>query len=132
MRHVYQVGDKILHEAFGEGLVVDVRQRPFYDILEVAFSDGVRKITSIHPQIQPGDSNGAPKPRKKKKQKVDEPVSFQSRPQSRRSSGVSEPEHEPKPDLDEIPEPAITFENDDVIQPQYTEFRLALECHLQR
>jgi len=53
MRHVYDVGDKIIHEGFGEGLVVDVRRRPFYDILEVAFGDGVRKITSIHPQISP-------------------------------------------------------------------------------
>jgi len=59
MRHVYNVGEKIMHEAFGEGLVVDVRRRNFYDILEVAFGDGVRKITSIHPQIQPMLEDGA-------------------------------------------------------------------------
>ncbi len=53
MRQSYRIGKKIIHEVFGEGLIVDVRRRPFYDILEVAFSDGVRKITSIHPQIRP-------------------------------------------------------------------------------
>jgi len=73
MRHVYDVGDRIIHEGFGEGLVVDVRRRPFYDILEVAFGDGVRKITSIHPQIRPEAGvtteapEAAPKPKRKKK-----------------------------------------------------------------
>lgn len=73
MRHVYEVGDKIIHEGFGEGLVVDVRRRPFYDILEVAFGDGVRKITSIHPQIRPEGgvatetAEATPKRKRKKK-----------------------------------------------------------------
>ncbi len=67
MRHVYEVGDKIIHDGFGEGLVVDVRRRPFYDILEVAFGDGVRKITSIHPQIRPEDAEAAAPPTKKRK-----------------------------------------------------------------
>jgi SNF2 family DNA or RNA helicase len=47
----YSVGDKVLHQVFGEGLVVDVRTRDFFDVLEIAFSDGVRKVTSIHPQL---------------------------------------------------------------------------------
>ena len=47
----YSVGDKVNHQVFGEGLVVDVRARDFFDILEIAFSDGVRKVTSIHPQL---------------------------------------------------------------------------------
>jgi SNF2 family DNA or RNA helicase len=47
----YNVGDKVLHQVFGEGLVVDVRTRDFFDVLEIAFSDGVRKVTSIHPQL---------------------------------------------------------------------------------
>ncbi|MCK4414493.1 MAG: DEAD/DEAH box helicase [Candidatus Eisenbacteria sp.] len=48
---IYCVGDRVQHEAFGEGLVVDVRARDFFDILEIAFSDAVRKVTSIHPQL---------------------------------------------------------------------------------
>ncbi len=47
----YSVGDKVLHQVFGEGLVVDVRTRDFFDVLEIAFADGVRKVTSIHPQL---------------------------------------------------------------------------------
>ncbi|MFH1145291.1 MAG: SNF2-related protein [Candidatus Eisenbacteria bacterium] len=47
----YRVGDRVHHQAFGEGLVVDVRSRDFFDVLEIAFSDAVRKVTSIHPQL---------------------------------------------------------------------------------
>lgn len=47
----YNVGDRVIHQAFGEGLVVDIRARDFFDVLEIAFSDGVRKVTSIHPQL---------------------------------------------------------------------------------
>jgi len=50
-RHV-QIGDKIRHEDYGEGLVVEVRPRPFFDILEVAFADGVRRLNSNHPKIR--------------------------------------------------------------------------------
>ncbi len=50
-KQIYNVGDRIIHEQFGEGLIVEIRRRDFYDILEVAFADGVRKVTSIHPQI---------------------------------------------------------------------------------
>lgn len=49
----YNVGDRVFHQVFGEGLVVDARARDFFDILEIAFSDGVRKVTSIHPQLRP-------------------------------------------------------------------------------
>jgi len=49
-KHV-QIGDKIYHEDWGEGMVVEVRPRPFFDILEVAFADGVRKLNSNHPKI---------------------------------------------------------------------------------
>jgi len=52
-KHVYQVGDKVLHADFGEGLVVDVRNRLFYDILEVVFPGGVKRVTSIHPLLRP-------------------------------------------------------------------------------
>jgi SNF2 family DNA or RNA helicase len=34
-------------------LIVDIRDRPFYDILEVVFSGGVKRLTSIHPLLRP-------------------------------------------------------------------------------
>jgi SNF2 family DNA or RNA helicase len=52
-RYIYQVGDKVFHSDFGEGLIVDIRDRPFYDILEVVFSGGVKRLTSIHPLLRP-------------------------------------------------------------------------------
>lgn len=45
------VGDRIYHEDYGEGMVVEVRPRPFFDVLEVAFSDRVRRLNSNHPKI---------------------------------------------------------------------------------
>lgn len=45
------VGEKIYHEDYGEGMVVEVRPRPFFDILEVAFADRVRRLNSNHPKI---------------------------------------------------------------------------------
>jgi len=60
----YAVGDKVIHQVFGDGLVVEVRNRDFFDILEIAFSDGVRKVTSIHPQLcAAADAGPAPGPR---------------------------------------------------------------------
>src|SRR5512140_683065 len=52
-RFVYRIGDRIIHAEFGEGLIVEVRERPFYDILEIVFAAGVKRISSIHPQILP-------------------------------------------------------------------------------
>lgn len=52
-RHTYNVGERIVHTSFGEGLIVELRERPFYDVLEVVFPDGIRKITSVHPDIRP-------------------------------------------------------------------------------
>ena len=56
----YSVGNKVVHQVFGEGLVVDIRARDFFDILEIAFSDGVRKVTSIHPQLSLAAEDGDP------------------------------------------------------------------------
>ncbi len=53
------MGDKVRHQVFGEGLVVDVRTRDFFDVLEIAFSDGVRRVTSIHPQLSKPAGNHA-------------------------------------------------------------------------
>lgn len=47
----FEVGSKVFHENYGEGMVVEVRPRPFFDVLEVAFSDGVRRLNSNHPKI---------------------------------------------------------------------------------
>jgi SNF2 family DNA or RNA helicase len=52
-RYVYEVGDKVVHTDFGEGLVVEIRERPFYDVLEVVFAGGVKRLTSIHPLLRP-------------------------------------------------------------------------------
>ncbi len=52
-RHGYNVGERIVHTSFGEGLIVEKRERPFYDVLEVVFRDGVRRLTSVHPDIRP-------------------------------------------------------------------------------
>jgi len=61
-RHGYTVGERIVHSAFGEGLVVEVRERPFYDVLEVVFPDGVRRLTSVHPDIRPADGGDGGRP----------------------------------------------------------------------
>jgi SNF2 family DNA or RNA helicase len=60
----YQVGDRLKHVQFGIGLVVEVRNRAFYDILEVAFQSGVRRLTSIHPDIvgRAGNEPAPPRP----------------------------------------------------------------------
>ena len=56
-RERYTVGEQIVHTSFGTGLVVEVRDRGFYDVLEVAFQNGVKRLTSIHPDIlgRPGE-----------------------------------------------------------------------------
>jgi SNF2 family DNA or RNA helicase len=63
------VGDKVLHTDFGEGLVVEIRDRPFYDILEVVFSGGVKRLTSIHPllSLKPRAPETPPAPPRRKR-----------------------------------------------------------------
>jgi SNF2 family DNA or RNA helicase len=120
MRHVYEVGDKIIHEGFGEGLVVDVRRRPFYDILEVAFGDGVRKITSIHPQIRPEDENGGDAPLAAPRQKRT-PKSSAEPADGISANGIApNPPMGPPATTDDVdPEaasPAHVFEDEDVVR----------------
>ena len=64
MGTTYKVGDRVQHQVFGEGLVVDLRSRDFFDVLEIAFGDGVRKVTSIHPQLSllPAEMGGSVRP----------------------------------------------------------------------
>ena len=47
----YTTGDTIFHADYGEGMVVGVKPRAFFDILEVAFEDGVRRLNSNHPRV---------------------------------------------------------------------------------
>ncbi len=47
----YVVGDTVYHTDYGEGMVVGVKPRSFFDILEVAFADGVRRLNSNHPRV---------------------------------------------------------------------------------
>lgn len=47
----YAVGDTIFHTDYGEGMIVGVKPRAFFDILEVAFEDGVRRLNSNHPRV---------------------------------------------------------------------------------
>lgn len=47
----FEVGERVYHEDYGEGMVVEVTPRPFFDILEVAFADGVRRLNSNHPKV---------------------------------------------------------------------------------
>ncbi len=61
-RCTYSVGDRIVHAEFGEGLVVEVRERIFYDILEIVFNGGVKRISSIHPLILPKGTEVAEAP----------------------------------------------------------------------
>ena len=36
----FRVGDRVVHRAFGEGLIVEVRERDGFEVLEIAFADG--------------------------------------------------------------------------------------------
>ena len=76
-RYVYEVGDKVVHSDFGEGLVVEIRERPFYDVLEVVFTKGVgvKRLTSIHPLLRPRNgAEAAPlKPRLRARRPVEQP-----------------------------------------------------------
>ena len=45
----FRVGDRVVHRAFGEGLIVEVRERDGFEVLEIAFADGIRRLTSLYP-----------------------------------------------------------------------------------
>ena len=45
----FRVGDRVVHRDFGEGLIVEVRERDGFEVLEIAFSDGIRRLTSLYP-----------------------------------------------------------------------------------
>lgn len=59
----YSVGDTVYHADYGEGMVVGVKPRAFFDILEVAFGNGVRRLNSNHPRVgqkPPEPQTGSP------------------------------------------------------------------------
>lgn len=58
----FEVGDKLYHEDYGEGMVVAVRPRTFFDVLEVAFGEEVRRLNSNHPKISDSPPKPAPRP----------------------------------------------------------------------
>jgi SNF2 family DNA or RNA helicase len=58
----YAVGETVFHADYGEGMVVGVKPRAFFDILEVAFADGVRRLNSNHPRV--GQKRSEPVPLK--------------------------------------------------------------------
>ncbi|HLQ67530.1 MAG TPA: SNF2-related protein [Candidatus Limnocylindrales bacterium] len=45
----FRVGDRVLHRSFGEGLIVEVRERDGFEVLEIAFANGIRRLTSLYP-----------------------------------------------------------------------------------
>ena len=56
---VFEVGNRVVHRLFGEGLVVDVRKGVLHDVLEVVFPCGVKRIASTYPLVETREvSNG--------------------------------------------------------------------------
>lgn len=53
----FRVGDRVVHRSFGEGLIVEVRERDGFEVLEIAFSNGIRRLTSLYP-LEPARSAG--------------------------------------------------------------------------
>jgi SNF2 family DNA or RNA helicase len=45
----FRVGDRVVHKTFGEGLIVEVRDRDGFEVLEIAFPEGIRRLTSLYP-----------------------------------------------------------------------------------
>jgi len=45
----FRVGDRVIHRSFGEGLIVEVRERDGFEVLEIAFANGIRRLTSLYP-----------------------------------------------------------------------------------
>ena len=57
-RHLgFRVGDRVVHKEFGEGLIVEVRDRDGFEVLEIAFPDGIRRLTSLYP-LEPARGAG--------------------------------------------------------------------------
>jgi SNF2 family DNA or RNA helicase len=110
----YKVGDKVFHEAFGEGLVVEVRPRPFFDILEVAFGDTVRKVTSIHPQLSPAGEGGNGR-RPKPEAPVEKPSPKSPARKARKKTRAPEE-----------PEPLYRFADSDFLELDEKSFQWAL------
>jgi len=57
----FRVGDRVHHREFGEGLIVEVRERDGFEVLEIAFPDGIRRLTSLYP-LETARGAGRPAP----------------------------------------------------------------------
>ena len=53
----FRVGDRVQHREFGEGLIVEVRERDGFEVLEIAFPNGIRRLTSLYP-LEPARGAG--------------------------------------------------------------------------
>ncbi len=53
----FEVGNRVVHRLFGEGLVVDVRKGVLHDVLEVVFPCGVKRIASTYPLLDTADKS---------------------------------------------------------------------------
>jgi len=82
----FEVGSKIYHEDYGEGMVVEVSPRQFFDILSVAFEDGVKRLNSNHPKIS--DQPFAPSAPPSERPPESVPT---ARKNSRRGKGTARP-----------------------------------------
>src|SRR6266446_5561226 len=56
----FRVGDRVHHKEFGEGLIVEVRERDGFEVLEIAFPDGIRRLTSLYP-LETARGQGRPR-----------------------------------------------------------------------
>lgn len=60
----FRVGDRVVHKTFGEGLIVEVRDRDGFEVLEIAFPEGIRRLTSLYPlePLRRAPRGGRPEP----------------------------------------------------------------------
>ncbi|MBI5836625.1 MAG: DEAD/DEAH box helicase family protein [Candidatus Eisenbacteria bacterium] len=57
----FRAGQKVRHPVFGAGLVVEVKEGARFDVLEVVFPDGTRRLSSNTPQLEAVRSTREPR-----------------------------------------------------------------------
>ena len=55
----FRPGQKVEHPSFGTGLVIEVKPGERFDVLEVAFPSGTRRLSSLTPQLEPAGGKPA-------------------------------------------------------------------------
>lgn len=81
----YRPGQKVEHPAFGTGLVVDVKPGDRFDVLEVVFPSGTRRLSSLTPQLAPAEAG------RRKEKPARPPEITAPSPQPAAEAGVSAP-----------------------------------------